>query len=358
MDLDVDRLSAQIKFNCDISDARFWGNYSICGLLLRLRELFRHEKGIRPWEEIKQGVISEWIAAKENLWREIEDREFVDLIVKERSFPPFEIEGINRILSSKNLMYGAGLGILMKPSFFLAELLSRESLGGYEVNVSGRELVRDLSSHPAMLLGEKIFARRDSLAAILWGKFEEMKLKKYKGSLLYAFSQYGIAPQSEPDESLYATIVQIAAEEIRAHIYHEIGEAKEGIKLGGAWRAMLSGNLPRKVELFVRSIKDLLSDMSDYGMLKYIVEHRRKGSLGFYLSSLGGFRTIIFPEIQELFPGFIEKEDWGLVEKMRERGYEKGSELASSVLDIFHRLGEGAGEVIEKELLEKILSRP
>lgn len=357
MDPDIEVLSAQVKVNCDISDARFWGTYSICGLLLRLRELFSHENGMRPWQEIPQEVISEWIAAKENLWREIEEREFVDLMVEETSFPPFEIEGINHVLKGKGVVYGAGLGILKKPSFFLAELLRRESLCGYEVNVSGRELVRDLSSHPAMLLGKTIFARRDALAAILWSKFEEMRLKKYKGSLLYAFSQYGIAPQCEPDEALYIRLLQIAEAEIPAYIHHEIGEAREGMMLGEQWRQMLSGHLSRRAELFVRSIKDLLSDMSESGMLKYVIEHTRRGSLGFYLSSLGGLRTLILPQMQELFPDFIEKEDWLLVEKIRKEGYGKAHELASSVLSIFDRQGEGASEVIEKELLEKLLAR-
>jgi hypothetical protein len=358
MDLDIEALSAQVKVNCDISDARFWGSYSICGLLLRLRELFRHEKGIKPWEEIPQEVISGWIAARENLWHEIEEREFINLYVQTAEFPPFETEGVNRILEKEGLLYGAGLGIRMKPSFFLAELLSKESIDEYEVNIAGRELVRDLSVYPAMLQRNTIVARRDALAAVLWDKFEETRPKKYKGALLYAFSQYGIDPQAAASASLYARIVQIADEEIGAYIYHEIGEAHEGATFGGPWKAMLSGPLTARAELFVRGIKDLLSDTSDKGMLKYIIDRRRKGSLGFYLSSHGGFQKILFPEIHEIFSCFIEKEDWQLVEETRRKGYEKAGELASSVLDIYSRQGDGAGETIEKDLLDKMLSRP
>jgi len=46
---DIQSLACQIKHNCNISDARYWGMYSLCGLLLRLRELYKVEKGIRPW---------------------------------------------------------------------------------------------------------------------------------------------------------------------------------------------------------------------------------------------------------------------------------------------------------------------
>lgn len=358
MGLDIDELSLQVKVNCDISDARFWGTYSICGLLLRLRELFRQENGIKPWEEIPQAVISEWIAVKENLWRQLEEREFVNLSVQQTEFPPFGSEAVNRLLEEEKKVYGAGLGIQMKPSFFLADLLSKEPVDEYEVFIAGDELARDLSVHPAMLQGNTIFARREALATILWERLEEIRHKKYKGALVYAFSQYGIDPQVETDESLYSRVVQIAEEEIGAYVRHEVGEAHEGARLGGDWKMMLSGPLTRRAELFVRSIKDVLSDMSDRGMMKYIIDHERKGSLGFYLSSTAGFRTMIFPEIQELFRDFSEREDWQLVEKARRQWYEKAGGLASSVLDIYRRLGDEATEVIEKDLLGKMLKRP
>ena len=358
MGLDIDALSLQVKVNCDISDARFWGTYSICGLLLRLRELFRQEKGIKPWEEVPQAAISEWIAVKEDLWRQLEEREFINLSVLQAEFPSFGCEAVNRLLEKEKKVYGAGLGIQMKPSFFLADLLSKGPVDEYEVIIAGDELVRDLSVHPAMLQGNTIFARREALATILWEKHEEIRHKKYRGALVYAFSQYGIDPQAETNESLYSRIVQIAEEEIGAYVRHEIGEAHEGARLGGEWKEMLSGPLTRRVELFVRSIKDVLSDMSDRGMVKYIIDQERKGSLGFYLSSTGGFRSMICPEIQTLFSDFSEKEDWQLVEKARRKGYEKAGGLASSVLDMHRMLGDGAGEVVEKDLLDKMLQRP
>ena len=357
MGLDIEALSAQVKENCNISDARFWGSYSICGLLLRLRELFRHERGMQLWEEMPQEIISGWIEDREHLWHEMESREFIDLSVRQAEFPPFDSEGINRILEKDGVLYGAGLGVRMKPSFFLAELLAKESLEGYEVIIAGREFVRDLAVYPAMLQGNTIFARRDALTTILWDKFEEIRLKKYKGALAYAFSQYDILPGDDVNESLYTRIAKIAEKETGTYIRHEIGEAYEGACLGEPWREMLSGPITMRVELFVRSIKDVLSDTSEKGMLKYIIEQGRKGSLGFYLASMGGFRTMIFPEIQELFPDFVEREDWRAVEKARETGYRKARDLASAVLDIFLNRGEMAAAVIEQEFLEKMLPR-
>jgi hypothetical protein len=53
--INLHALITSIKRNCNISDAKYWGFYSLCGLLLRLRELYRSEKGMRPWERVNQG---------------------------------------------------------------------------------------------------------------------------------------------------------------------------------------------------------------------------------------------------------------------------------------------------------------
>jgi hypothetical protein len=357
MGLDIEALGAQVKKNCNISDARFWGSYSICGLLLRLRELFRHESGLQPWEDIPHETISAWIADREHLWHEMEASELVDLSVRQTEFSPFDSDDINRILEKEGVLYGAGLGLWMKPSFFLAELIAKEGLDGCEVSIAGREFVRDLAVYPAMLRGSTIFARRDALATILWDRFEEIRHKKYKGALAYAFSQYEISPAEDLSESLYVRISNVAEKEIGTYIRHEIGEAHEGAGLGEAWKEMLSGPVSMRVELLVRSIKDVLSDTSEKGTLKYIIEHGRKSSLGFYVASMGGFRSMIFPEIQEQFPVFVEREDWEAIEKARQQGYRKGRDLAAAVLDIFSKQGAASGEVIEKELLEKMMPR-
>jgi hypothetical protein len=351
--LDIEGLKAVIKRNCDISDARYWGNYSICGLLLSLRGLFRHEKQIQPWEAIPHEAISAWIADREGLWHRIEDSDFLELPVSGEEYGPFDLEGINRQLAAEGIIYGAGLGVYGKPSFFLAELLSNDSIDGYAVSISGREFVRDLAAYPAMFQDNAIFVRREALAALLWDKLEEIRLSRNRGALLYAFSQFGITPEEVSSESLYTRVLQIAEGETGVYIRHEIGEAVEGDILGVRWRELLSGRFNRRVETYVRSVKDILSDTSEKGMLKYIIEHEKKGALGFYLSFMGGFRSAIFPEIGELFPSFAEKGDWSVVEEARGKGYRRAAALAASILEISRLRGDGAGEAIEKELIGK-----
>jgi len=86
----LEALTLQIKTNCNISDARFWGDYSLCGFLLRLRELYRIENGIKPWEKTPQKEISEWISEREHLWQELEDKGFIDIAFDRNTYDPFE----------------------------------------------------------------------------------------------------------------------------------------------------------------------------------------------------------------------------------------------------------------------------
>jgi hypothetical protein len=50
--------------------------YSICGLALRLRDLFKWEKGLPPWEERDSSEVLEWIEAKENTWEQYTENEY------------------------------------------------------------------------------------------------------------------------------------------------------------------------------------------------------------------------------------------------------------------------------------------
>lgn len=49
MTIDVDHVAGQVRENCAISDAQHAGAFSICGLALRLRNLFKWERGLDPW---------------------------------------------------------------------------------------------------------------------------------------------------------------------------------------------------------------------------------------------------------------------------------------------------------------------
>jgi hypothetical protein len=350
---DLKTLISSVKKNCNISDAKYWGYYSLCGFLLRLRELYRSEKGIRPWEGINQEEIGEWISEREALWKKIEDKDFGGIIIGGEVYGPFEIERANAVLEKENLLYGAGYGIHMKPSFFLADLLSKQNIEGHDVYIAGHEYVRDLAVYPATLQDGSIFARVDTTRHLLWEKFEELRMKSSKVSLLFAFSRFGITPGDEPSEDMYKRMFHVAFSEVETYIYHEIGEAYEEGKLGGEWKDLLIDFAGTKIEVFARGVKDLLSDTSEKGMIRYIIENKKEGSLGFYLVFLGGYRKPLFPEITKAFEGVVESGDWELVEDARRAGYEKASICAEKLLTFRREKRDQSwiSEYIDKEML-------
>ena len=333
--VDVNKLSAQVKHNCNISDARYWDSYSICGLLFRLRDLYRTEKNIQPWMRIPKNEIGEWISEREDLWNKISKKDFESITINGESLDPFDVEKINALIEQEKLLYGAGFGVNMKPSFFLADLLSKKTIDGFMVYTAGQEYVRDLSTYPALLQDSTIITRVDSTKLLLWQQFEELRGKRSKCALTYAFSKYGLAPDDAPSERIDREISRIARSEAYTYIYHELGEAREGQRIGNEWIELL-GEMPRsKTEIFVRSVKDILSDTSDQGLLKHIIMHQKEGSLGFYLVFMSGFRKTLFPEMLEAFKIFMEAGNWKCIESARQAGYERGLEISEELLSLY-----------------------
>jgi hypothetical protein len=354
--INLDNIISQVKRNCNISDAKFWGEYSICGLLLRLRELFRSEKGLKLWERIPHEEISEWMSEKENLWKELQDKELEDIIIGGSTFEPFEVSNINKKLEKKNLIYGAGYGIRMKPSFFIADLISKRRIDNYEVYIAGKEYARDLADYPAMIQDSAIFARLDTTKLLLWERFEELRVRDPRSTLSYAFSRYGINPNDEPSENTEKKISMVALSEVETYIHHELGEAIEGEKLGEEWKKLLLDISGRKAEYFSRGIKDLLADTTEKGMINYIIKNQKEGSLGFYIVFLDGYRKLLFPEIVGAFKKFIDSGDWQFIENARLEGYKKAKKYAERLLSIRRELREKTkvSEYIEKEIIGEI----
>ena len=105
--LDRKHLSLQVKNNCNISDARYWDSYSLCGLLMRLRELYRAEKGLQLWEPVSNSDIGQWINEREKLWKEIVHDDFKKIEVQGKQFRPFDIDEINTFMRKENILYGS-----------------------------------------------------------------------------------------------------------------------------------------------------------------------------------------------------------------------------------------------------------
>lgn len=325
-----DRTIQEIKHNCDISDAHFWGNFSICGLLMRYRDLYRSERGFEPWDPVKRDEIGPWIASKEAKWPELEKEGFHSIHLDDTLFDPFDAAGINRMLEPEGYIYGAGYGMYLKPTFFLAELLSSAWEEGHRVYTVGEELVRDLFSAPAMLLGSTIVLRNDPLKALLWDKYSVLKPGE-DSTLARAFLAQGLRPQQPLDKDFASAMERMTASYRSMLLRHELAESAESA-LG--WKDILIALDHRGAEHFVRAVQDLIADTSDSGPIKYATDHDDTPSLLLYAGLLEGYRRLLFPEMKEITTFLSEQCNWQTVDHIRRTAHAKFRELRRGILEL------------------------
>jgi hypothetical protein len=344
-------LTNDIKFNCDVSDAKYWGFYSVCGLLMRYRDLFRSERGLKPWSEIDRAEIAAWIEKKETRWPELEQQDFRCLTVGDKKFFPFDVAEINRELNGRGLVYGAGYGMYMKPSFFLAELRSTREISGLTVYTSGKELVRDLFTSPGMLQEKTIFLRLEPLTVLLLYKHSELN-SRHSSALDDAFSRYGF-PQRQLLDSTFEQRMESAAERYaEVLLAHELAEAAEE---ASEWKEILSlAEGDRQAEHFLRAVKDLLADTSEQGPYTKIITTRDRGALGLTIALTEGYRKVLFPEIREAYAALCRDHDWTVVEQARKAGYVRFRSQRDDIVRSY-RLGGSREDIVGaiKDLLKR-----
>ena len=110
----IDDLAVQVQHNCRISDARSWGFHSVCGLLLRLRELYKWEKGMQPWSKTETADVMAWIEPKEAEWERLQEGSPESLRIGEEVIDPFDAAAVNRHIEPLGFHYAAGHGMAMK----------------------------------------------------------------------------------------------------------------------------------------------------------------------------------------------------------------------------------------------------
>jgi len=336
----LNELVPQVKRNCIISDARYWGHYSMCGLLLRLRELYRFEQGIPMGQPLGDKTVAEWIGKMESEWDRLKEEEFIPLIISGEEFGPFHVDSINRLLNLHGLVYGAGLGMYMKPVFFLADLERLDVRTDHVIYMAGKEYARDLSIHPAMLQERKVFSRRYPMEVLIHQKYEEFRAAKTQGTLWRAFSAYGVN-----DHMSQGDFSRIVDEEIRASVYHELGELAESDRLGTAWNEMLAGLTDKRAAVFARGVKDTLADTTDSGFFDYVIRGRRAGTLAFYFSFMDGYRRTLTCDLRAAYSSNPGDGNWTELEVARKRTYDKAKVIADELLRT--AAGSKRGAVLE-----------
>jgi hypothetical protein len=336
---DIPELQKQIQRNCDISDAHYAGLYSLCGLLLRMRDLYKWEQGLDPWQEPEPADLLEWVDNQEQRWETIGSSELRPLALGNQYFEPFDMAAINLMLRPSGLVYGAGYVLGMKPSFFLGEVAESRTMGALQVDIVGRELARDIYMTPAMRQGDQIFARRSAMLFFLWDQIQEMR-PSTRDALTYALQQYGLdaealrrCPKEQGPE-----LHRVAGQEIETWIFHEVGEVHEDAFDGQVWHEIVATYCNSPIEIFARVTKDLLADTHSKGLLGHIVSNQIHSSLGFYLSFMRPFTRAVFPEIVQAFREFRLNGQWRIIDTARSHGQVKARAYAEQLVAI-HEAG-------------------
>ncbi len=330
---EVQILKEQIKLNCNISDARYWGYYSICGLLMRLRELYRNEHQLKPWDRIDNISIGRWIEKREALWHELENTNLRPLHLEHSVFDPFDSQSITESLGKNNLVYGAGIALYGKPSFFLARADKKEEIQGFVVYYTSKELCRDLSASSAMQQANAIYIRKEPLLYKLWSKYLELRGRRFGGALSEAFSSYNISSETEPDR-VKGILPDILNDITDILLYHEIAEAHESDDLK-RWSELLQSIDDLKTELYLRTLKDIIADTSESGPIKKIVETENERLLNFYIVLSERSHRSIAPEIINAYQRFKESSSWDIIEETRQTLYSKAKNWYKRILSIW-----------------------
>jgi hypothetical protein len=223
----------------------------------------------------------------------------------------------------------------MKPTFFLAELRSVSVISDLTVYTSGTELIRDLFTAPGMLQEKSIYLRLEPLTMLLLYKVSELNARSVS-ALEDAFAQYGFQHHQIIDETFEKRLGEMAERYSEILLCHEIAEALEEVP---EWKDLLSRAGDRKVEHYLRAIKDLIADTSDHGPYKRIIDTQDRGALSLTISLMDGYRRVIYPEMQNAYNEFFQHGNWSAIERSRRAGYERFRALRDDVLDLYHVSG-------------------
>ena len=345
-----------VRHNCDISDARDSGIYSICTLVLKLRNLYKWEHGLQPWQEPESGELLDWIAAKEEYWETLNGETFQRLPVTSGDIDPFSLHPVNEMLSKTGQVYGAGYGRSMKAVFFIAEIVEQRTVAGCPVMILGKETARELSSPFAMLQEGIIYIRREPLRFYFWDHIQET-MPSCKSARHHALESYGVLNEdlSINRDLLVERFDRLVDQEMDIFIYHEVGENHENILDSSTLKKIIHAFPDSAIELLCRSVKDILADTHESGLISHIVAHRKKSSLGFYRVFLDGMRKMLCRDFVDGCASFWKTENWDDIEKARQKCRENTLTLADKLNLLSRKLDKEDPEALkgwtEREIL-------
>ncbi|MDI6852318.1 MAG: hypothetical protein QME75_01770 [Deltaproteobacteria bacterium] len=313
----LQNLIRQVRFNCQLSSGAQAGLFSLCGLLLRLRQLYKWEHDLLPWQEPESPEVLDWIAAQESAWDEMEDASWDQLLWNGGSLDPFAVDDINLLVQPEGLIYGAGFGRGLAPTFFLGELTEVRTDGDLTIFVVGDELARDLDGAPAMAQGNLIYARTQALVYYLWDRFSDpgQQNNRYL-KLALASRKLCLEKLLKDPKAFEEEFCLLVTGELEAAIRHEIGEAREE-SLRPVFKELVELFPHTRIELWIRGLKDALADVNEWGRLAYLIQEENLPSLALFFALAPGLYPLLIPEIEPAFRRVAQYRDWRALNEAR-----------------------------------------
>ena len=318
----------------------------MCTYLLKMREFFRWEQGLGIQASLPKEALGDWLEARELLWESVEGNEYAVLQIDDREYDPFDVQGMNRALESRGLVYSAGLVTGARANFFLGALLGRETADeSFVLHLSGKEYARCLSAPPAMSAEKDVFLRREALSRYLWEKYETWNWNRLDNALGRAFACYDFASDAE------SALAQMADVEMAAAREHELGEYQASCLLGPGWNEMMLDLSPSPAELMARAVKDHVADA--LRTLPRLLEEQNPAPLHFYMGNLSGMRRHLYPELCAAYDGWLEGNDLAPMRDVVSGSADRWIVLARDMLAVHARLGVGSAETLRRLVLER-----
>lgn len=341
--LDLGALISTVQRNCDISDAQYAGDLTLCTFLLKMRELYRWEHDLPLSQEMPRSEVGEWMNARSAMWEHLEGEPYLPLPLPLGEVDPFEVERANAELTPHGLIYSGGYGRQCKPHFFLGQLLRTETRQGHRVYISGCEYARDLDAPPGMMLDGSVFVRTEALRRWLWERYEEWRFNpKRNEAMARAVACYPF--EHSPEAALDA----MTANETEAVILHELGEARVEAELGEAWSALLVSVMRSRAEIIARAVRDLYADC--LFTLPGLIERGQAAMLHFFFANFVGMRRKLFPELAAAYRCWTVSGDLAPLEQAANEGRERWGRTAHELIALHRAYGEAVGEAIEAQL--------
>lgn len=340
MALDTRKLRETIQHNCDITDAQHASDYTLCIYLLKMRELFRWERGLGFENNISKEEIGSWLTEREQRWEHLEKEQYRPIEIDGDRLEPFDADAVNSHLLEEGFVYSGGIGRRGAAHFFLGHLKDRSDHDGYRILVAGKELARDLTSPPAMTLGQTIYVRQESLTRMIWEKFQEWQWHQYENAMQRAISFYDF------DHDVQRALEAMMEAEVEPVVQHEIGEVQAGELLGNQWGELVMAASCSRAEIMARAVRDHLADTLT--TLPTLIYSGAEASLHFYMANLTAMRKDLFPGIGMAYDEWAAGGSLDAMREVVETGRSHWLETARGMLEIHHSHGEDARQPLER----------